>query len=182
MDYSPVAARYAQAAFEAAQEARQVDETLEQLEVIRQLLHGTPEARHLLFNPDVDPEDKVQVLDRIFHGQWSSLVRALMEVVIRFGRTEYLDEMVGAFAEAVDTAHGRLRGVVRTARPLTAASLARLRGILQQREGKEVLLSAELDPSLLGGVQVLLGHRLIDSSIRHQLVDLRERLGSVRVH
>ncbi|MBI2094097.1 MAG: F0F1 ATP synthase subunit delta, partial [Candidatus Omnitrophica bacterium] len=58
----------------------------------------------------------------------------------------------------------------------------RLRTILERREGKSVELTSEVDPALLGGLQVRLGNRVIDASIRRQLINLRERLEAVRVH
>ena len=182
MAQSPIAARYAQAAFESAVETKQVEETLEQLELIRWLLRKEHDARQLLFNPDVDPEEKLEVLDRIFQGQWSALVRGLVLVVARFGRTEYLDEIATAFGELVDAQQGRVRAVVRTAHPLSEPVLKRLQGILERREGKHVVLSAELDPALLGGLQVRLGHRLIDGSVQRQIADLREQLRSTKVN
>jgi len=65
---------------------------------------------------------------------------------------------------------------------LKPAGLKRLRAALERREHRQVELREELDPELLGGLQVRLDHRVIDGSVRRQLADLRERLGAVRVH
>ena len=73
------------------------------------------------------------------------------------------------------------RQVVRSARTLPEETLKRLRGSLERREGKTIHLETEVDPRLLGGLQVQLYHRLIDGSVRRALDELRERLMSVRV-
>ncbi len=176
-----VAARYAQALFELAREQDELERTLEQLDLIRRALTENRDARQLFLNPDVEPQDKVQVLDRALKGSWSKLARHFIHMVVSAGRGERLQEIVEAFAALVDDAAKRIRVTARTARPLSPALQSRLRKALEQREAKQVLLTAELDPQLLGGLQVVLGHRVIDGSVRRQLLELRAQLASARV-
>ncbi len=177
-----VATRYAQAAFEAAKTEGRIDETLTHLTLIAQLIQEHPQLSELMLNPDVDPEDKVGVFDRVLGRSWSDLTRALVHMVVAFGRSECLPGIAEAFQAMVDQDQGRMRVVVRSARPLSEETLGRLRTGLEHREGRKVELAAEIDTELLGGLQILLDHRIIDGSIRQQLADLRQRLKSVRVH
>ena len=182
MASDPVATRYAQAAFDAAKEEDRLEETLEQLLFVGQLMAQTPDLRQLMLNPDVDPDDKVAVLDRSLGGGWSRLVRAFVQMVVVAGRAEALPQIAQAIQDLADQAQGRIRATVRTARPLDAATLNRLQARLEAREGKQVVLRAEVAPELLGGLQVVLGHRVIDASVHRQLADLRQRLTSIKVH
>ena len=182
MAYDPIASRYAQALFESAAADRAVDDTLRDLRFIGTLFHDHPALRQLLLNPDVDPDDKVGVLERAFAGSWSHLLRAFFAMVVSMGRTEFLPQIVEAFQALVDAAQGRLRVMVRAAHPLSEAVLQRLRVRLEHREHKSVELETELAPELLGGVQIYLDHRVIDGSVRRQLTELRERLSAVKVH
>jgi F-type H+-transporting ATPase subunit delta len=181
MIQDPVASRYAQAAFEAAKAEGRLRDTLEQLVFIRQLVHDVPELRQFMLNPDVDPGDKVQVLDRALKGGWSDFVRAFTSMVVSLGRAEQLPAIAEAFQAMVDADEGRLRVVVRSAHPVPEASLGRLRRRLETREGKHITLDTEIAPRLIGGLQVQLGHRIIDASVQRQLAELRERLTSVKV-
>ncbi|MBI2105079.1 MAG: ATP synthase F1 subunit delta [Candidatus Omnitrophica bacterium] len=181
MAQDPIPARYAQALFETAKAERAVERTLEQLTLVGRLFHDHPALRQFLRNPDVEPADKVGVLDRALKGSWSPLVQAFLRMVLAMGRAEYLPQVVDAFQAAVDADQGRLRAVVRSARPLSAPQLARLRTALAHREHLEIELKTEVDPTLLGGVAIRLGHRVIDGTVRRQLADLRERLHAVRV-
>lgn len=182
MAFGSIATRYAQAAFESAKDSGEIDETLEQLALLRQLVRENPDVRQLLQNPVVPVEEKISLLDRALRGSWSSLVRSFLQVVMSFGRIELLDEIIEAFSSEVDTAQGRLRVVVRSARPVPEAVLARLQQSLERRERKEILLKTEVDPALLGGLQVVLDYRVIDGSVRRQLDDLRQQLTTTRVH
>ena len=182
MIHDPIATRYAQALFESAQAEGHSDPTQTELVLLGVLLRDHARLRELLWNPDVDPEDKVGVLDRVLQGTWSATVKAFVRMVVSMGRAEHLPHIIEAFQAAMDLAQGRLRVTVRSARPIAEAAWKRLKTKLEHRERKHVDMTPELDPSLLGGVQILLDHRVIDGSVRRQLSELRDRLVSVRVH
>ncbi|HLD78116.1 MAG TPA: ATP synthase F1 subunit delta [archaeon] len=181
MARDPVAARYTQALYAAA-EGQQVHEILACLELVARLMREQPALGQFLRHPDIEPEDKVAVLDRALDGQWPGLLRAFMQMVVSMGRAEDLEPMAEAFRSLVDDAEGQLRVRVRSVHPLSEASLTRLRTRLERLEGKHVVVTAEQAPELLGGVQVVLDHRVIDGSVRRQLVELRQRLKAIRVN
>jgi F-type H+-transporting ATPase subunit delta len=108
-------------------------------------------------------------------------VRAFIEMVVAMGRVESLPAIVEAFQGLVDEAQQRLRVVVRAAHPLPGALLQRLRATLESREAKTIELTTEVTPALLGGLQVQLGHRLIDGSVQRQVDELRQQLKSIRL-
>ena len=176
-----VAARYAQALFESAKAQHILEQTAEQLALIGETIRREAGLRQLLWNPDVDPEDKVGVLDRILQRSWSELVRAFVRMVVSMGRAERLPKIMDAFGELVDEDQGRLRVTVRSVRAVPEALLQRLRAAIERRERKHVEIAAEIVPELLGGMQVSLGHRVIDGSVQRQLGELRRRLLSVRL-
>ena len=208
MAIDPVAGRYAQALFETAQAEGALDGTLEQLESLGALIAAHPDLRQFFLNPDVDPDDKVGLLDRVTKasrshhlpesaesgpphrgapsanrqvGGWSALTRSFVTMVVSMGRAESLPGIAEALRAMADEAHKRMRVTVRSARPLPDAALARLRQALERREGQTITMDTELDPALLGGVQVRLDHRVIDGTVRRQLEELRERLTTVKV-
>jgi F-type H+-transporting ATPase subunit delta len=179
--------------FETAKAERTIEDTLAQLQHLGGLLRGHADLRAFLWNPDVEPDQKLGVLDKVAPGSaaadakggpraWSTLVRPFLLMVIGLGRAEALPEIVEAFAAAADRDAGRLRVVVRSARPIAEAQLARLKSALEHREGKRIELTTELQPALLGGMQIQLDHRMIDGSVSRALSELRERLRSVKVN
>lgn len=182
MAQDPVSSRYAHALFEAAKTSEQRHEAMEQLAMIGALLTQHPTLREFMWNPDVDPEDKVGLLDRSLTGAWPALVKSFIHMVVSMGRSESLPQIVEAFQALVDSAEKRLRILVRSARPVSEAAMTRLRTQLERREGKTIEVRTEIAPELLGGVEIHLDHRVIDGSVRRQINELRERLSSVRVH
>ena len=69
-----------------------------------------------------------------------------------------------------------MRAVVVSATPLGAGDLERVRRSLEQRTKKKVMLEAEVDPNLIGGVVARVGDLVLDGSVRTQLATLREKL------
>jgi len=182
MAVDPIASRYAQAAFDTAKAEGTVDAVLEELAFLGRLFGDEPEFRQFLWNPDVDPDQKLALLDRLYRGNWSSLVKGLVQMTISFGRVEYLPDIIQAFHAAVDRDRGQLRVTVRCVHPLSEDVLKRLRTGLERREHKTVALHAQIAPELIGGIQILLDNRVIDGSVKRQMVELRERLRSIRVN
>ena len=176
-----VASRYAQAIFEAAQAEQALPRVLEELTIIRQALSEVPQMSEFFLNPDVDPDQKIGVLEKGMRGSWLPLTKSFIQVVIDLGRAVDLPAIAERLQELVDQVERRLRVTVRSARPVSEALLTRLRTSLERREGGTIEMTTQLAPELLGGVQVFLGHRVIDGSIRRQLDELKQKLKTVQV-
>ncbi|MBI3321146.1 MAG: ATP synthase F1 subunit delta [Candidatus Omnitrophica bacterium] len=177
----PVASRYAQALFESAKAEGRIDDTLQVLTLIGQLLREHQALRQFMLNPDVEPDDKVELLDRLMKPSLPDLVKAFLKMTVVFGRADALPDIVEAFRASVDDDRGLLRAVVRSAYPIPEALHERLRLMVAALEHKQVELEPELDPALVGGVQICVNHRVIDGSIQRQLTELRQRLRTIRV-
>ena len=182
MSADPIAVRYADALLTTAKSDGEVDTVLEALVQLRKLLTEHEPLRVILLNPGIAVAEKLGVLNRLTQETWSKLVRAFVEMVITVGRTEFLPEIAEALQAAVDRDQGRMRVLVRVARPMPAAVLTRLRKTLERREAKQLTMDTEVDPGLLGGLKIQLGHLVIDGSIQRHLSELRRRLKSVKVH
>jgi F-type H+-transporting ATPase subunit delta len=179
---SPATRRYAAVFFEAAQAEGQADALLGAWQLIRAALESDPAVEDLLRDPGVSAADKERVLARLPRQPWPAAIASGVAMVLRSGRVEVLHEMDAAIQQLLDAAQGVLRVQVRSARPLRPQALQRLQRFLEQRERKRLQISTELDPQLIGGVQVVLDYRVIDGSLRRQLQDLHQFMRQVRVH
>ncbi len=181
MTSDPIADRYAEALFALAKEHRDLDATWRQLQQLGQVIHEHPPLRQLLLNPDVEAVDKLRVVDRVLPGEFSPSAQAFLRLVLDMGRAESLPAIVEAFRDLVDGEQHRVRVLVRTARPLPSSLRTRLKSRLEHLGRRQVELTEETDPALLGGVQILFDRRIIDGSIQTQLAELRQQLKRVRV-
>jgi F-type H+-transporting ATPase subunit delta len=84
-----------------------------------------------------------------------------------------LSDIIRAYDSLVAKQKGEMSAQVTSARPLSDAETAELKSILRSKLSKDVNLETRVDPSLLGGLIVKVGSRMIDSSLRTKLNGLR---------
>jgi F-type H+-transporting ATPase subunit delta len=167
-----VARRYAQALLGAVPPAER-GEADEQLARVAAALGEDPVAavwRH----PGVPMVQKRAALRRIFADEPWAL--KLAEVLMSHGREDVFGEVAGAFHRERLAAAGRVAVAVRTARPLSDAWRARIVEAMARRLHGPVDASFEVEPSLLGGVEVRFRDELMDATVRGRLNRLRRVL------
>ena len=105
-------------------------------------------------------------------------VRNLALLLLQRGRLESLPAVLAEFIRLDHARQGIFTATAISAAPLEPAEVRELTARLQALTGGSIELSQSVDPSLLGGIQVQLGDRLIDGSVRGRLERLRHRLAS----
>jgi len=103
-----------------------------------------------------------------------------LKVLARNRRLFALNEMIRTFLALAARQRGEVNAEVATAHPLTDEQLATLKETLRASAGKDVQLITKVDPTLLGGLIVKMGSRMIDSSIRTKLTSLKTAMKEVR--
>ncbi len=168
------ARRYARAVFELAQQDGDIDVWGRRLTEIRELF-SDPKVAAVLSNPTISTEQREQLITespRLFDDEATNLARLLVESS-RIKEVEGIEE---EYQGLVDEAAGRVRATATTAVELTAQDRDLITRELSQRLKKDVRLSAVVDPSILGGLKLRYGDRVIDASVATRLQQLRRRL------
>lgn len=181
MHGSVVAERYASALFEVAKRKGIEDEINEHLGLVKGLF-DEPAFRKLMASPRIRIEKKMESLGRGLEGVVDPLVLSLMGLLLDRKRVEHLPEISDVFTKMLEDARGIARAKVRTAVPLDEVIEKKLTEVLQQVTGKKIFMEKSVDKSLIGGVAVRVGDRLLDSTIRTRLGEMREELLAVKVH
>ena len=96
-------------------------------------------------------------------------------------RIGILPSIVSAYHGLADQKSDRVRAKIRVAQALSDADIERLRSVIQDGTGKQVVIEQKVDTEIVGGVIANVGGRVYDGSIRTQLETLRTRLKSSRV-
>ena len=170
------AKRYARAVFELAQEAGHVTQWGERLEKVRELL-SDPEVAAVLTNPTIAMEMRMALVSRAPHVLDPEATNLAM-LLIESDRVRDVAQIEEEFQRLADEAAGRVRATVTTAVELTPADRDRVAEGLSKRLGKDVHLDALVDPSILGGLKLQYGDRLVDASVATRLQQLRRRLAA----
>jgi F-type H+-transporting ATPase subunit delta len=173
---SPVARRYAEAAFQVAHQDGNTAEWLEQLRTATRVLSDAEVAR-LFKDPSVSRSVKLLSLERLFPGFRPRVLNLLRMLTVRT-RLYLLPAFLREF-EALDRQErGILEAEVTVARPLTDAERSDVEQRLRSSTGKAVEVETHVDPEILGGIIVRVGDRLFDASVAGRLERLRHQMAT----
>ncbi|MBF0485223.1 MAG: ATP synthase F1 subunit delta [Candidatus Omnitrophica bacterium] len=172
--------RYAQAYVTFALPKIGLPQIVEDMKSLRGVLREHPEFQHFLETPEVPQPDKARVIDHVMSEGFHLETREFLKYLIskkRINRivdiTDYI-RVVYSHGEVVDA-------VLRTTFPVELDIVEAIKNKLAARLGKKINLYLELKPELLGGIQIVIGNKIMDGSIRHKLEELRKQLLKVQV-
>jgi F-type H+-transporting ATPase subunit delta len=169
------ARRYAEAAFEIAERDDAVAAWIAALTEAEERL-SDPQAARLLASPAVPVAARIELLDRLLGDAASGGPRNLVALLIRRGRFDELSLVVRELRRLDARRRGLLEATVTSAAPLDEEERAALAARLRAMTGQDVETQERIDPTLLGGIQIRMGDRLMDGSVRGRLERLRASL------
>ncbi|HZV55466.1 MAG TPA: F0F1 ATP synthase subunit delta [Rhodocyclaceae bacterium] len=173
-EIATIARPYAEAAFRLARERQALPAWSDALGRLAQVAED-PHAGALIGNPNVAP---VQVED-LFRavGGADAEVGNFVHLLAENGRLACLPEVAVQFETLKQGEEGIKEGVVHSAFPLDDAQLRDLKTLLEGRFGR-LQLSVAVDPQLIGGVKVVVGDQVLDTSVSGKLQAMRAALNS----
>ena len=168
-----VAGRYAAALFELAQEQKAISEVENDLVKFQQLYDMSADLQRLVRSPVIAAEDQARALDSVLSKAGiGGLAKNFFSLVARNRRLFSAPQMVRAFQALAAKARGEVTAEVASAHPLSDAQAQALKDQVKATVGKDVTLATKVDPSLIGGLIVKLGSRMVDSSLKTKLANL----------
>ncbi len=174
---SRVAKRYANALFLMCESQKEKDDLYAELEVFRNWFFGSTELRNLIQNPlipnDVSKDVITALLDKANASK--QLVNTLKYIIDR-GRLSHLDEIMSSFRELYQDSNNIKEAKVTTAMPLDDEDKSYFQSYLEERFKYKLQMTYVVDPDLIGGFKVIVGSKLIDSSLKSKLFNLRRTL------
>jgi F-type H+-transporting ATPase subunit delta len=172
-----VARRYARALFQIGVDTGTFEALGQELGDLAQLFQDSTELRQTLVNPVFKPAEKRAILEKILPRVTPNpIMQRFALLLLDRGRIVLLAWLARAYRELADAHAGRVRAVVTSATPLSPADLERVRKSLERRTKKTVMLEAQVDPNLIGGLVAQVGDLVLDGSVRTQLSTLRDKL------
>lgn len=176
MKDTAVAGRYAHALFLVTERRQETDRALVDLRALGELAKPDTRTGRALASHQVPLTDKRTVLRRVLEGKSLTSVAMFADLLLRKHRFVDLPAIAEYFEALVERKHGVQRATVASAVPLTDAERTRLHRELERKTGTTVTLTLVIDPTLLGGVQVRLGDRLVDRSVKSMLESIEHQL------
>ena len=179
---SGVAERYAGALFEVAQEQGAVDAVAWDLGRFQGLLDESPDLTRLVKSPVFSSEEQSRAVKAVLERSGiGGLTANLLQVLAANRRLFAFSDILRGFRVLHAAYRGEVTADVVSAAPLSDEEAGALKAALSGvAAGKNVTLAATVDPSLIGGLVVKIGSRMIDTSIKAKLSSLKVALKEVR--
>lgn len=171
---SGLAGRYAQALFDLADDGKQLDAVADELKQLGALIDESADLRHLITSPVIARDEQAKAMAAILdQASAGDLTRRFVLVVANNRRLFALPQIIKAYLAELSRRRGEVVAEVTSATALTPSQEASLNETLRKAVGAKVQVDLKVDPSLLGGLMVKVGSRMIDSSLRTKLQKLQ---------
>ena len=171
---SGVPGRYATALFELAQETKAVDAVGADLAQFQRLLDESKDLTRLVRSPVFSAEDQIAALDAVASkADITSLALNFIKLVAKNRRLFAISDMIKAYHGLVAQARGEITAEVTSAEQLSDKQVAELKAAIKASAGRDVQLATRIDPTILGGLIVKVGSRMVDNSLKTKLQNLK---------
>jgi F-type H+-transporting ATPase subunit delta len=167
-----IAKRYARALLGVAKEQNRLEETSHELDSVVAWLTDA-ELAAALASPTLGTNARRALLGQLTEAlHLSELTKNFLELLATRHRLDQVAAISQAYQSLADREMGRMRGTLRVARAIPDAALQEITTALEAVQHKQVLLSVEVDPSLLAGATLEIEGRVYDGSARTQLISV----------
>jgi F-type H+-transporting ATPase subunit delta len=168
-----LAGRYASALFDLARDERQIESVSASLNMVKAALAESADFRALTTSPLINRVEAAKAIGPTAKALGvDPLTRRFLGVLATNGRLAQLDAVIRTFDRLAAEHRGESTAEVTSAFPLNDDQITALKANLKARGGNDVAIDAKVDPSILGGIVVRLGSRMIDASIKTKLNNL----------
>ena len=173
---------YGEALFELAVEEEKTDAMLEEIEGIKQVLLENQDYLKFLNHPRISVEEKVAATENIFVGKIDKQLIGFLGIIITKGRCDNLMEILQYFLDRVKEFKGIGVAYVTTPYELKEDKKEAIcKKLLATTSYKEMEMHYDVKEELLGGMQIRIGDRVVDSSIQTKLNQLQKDLLKIQI-
>jgi F-type H+-transporting ATPase subunit delta len=175
-----VAGRYASALFDLAQESGAIDNVAADLELFEALVQENTDLARLVKSPVFSADQQVNAVSAVLtSAKIGGIASNFIRLVARNRRLFLILPMIDAFRSLAAAARGEVVAEVQVAEPLSDKHLGVLKQALDDVTGKKVRVDVKVDPSLIGGLVVRLGSKMIDASVKSKLSSIKHAMKEV---
>lgn len=177
-----VSATYGDALFDVAMEKNTVDTFYEEAKAVYDAIGDNQELIGFLNHPKINKEEKVKTLEDIFSRFVSREMTGFLVTVVNKDRSNELLDILEYFLDKVREYKKIGRAYVTTPMELSDSSKAKVKSKLLATTGyREFDMIYSVDESLIGGMVIRIGDRVVDSSIKTKLSELSRNLNKIDV-
>ncbi len=174
---------YADALFLLAEEENRIDELYSEVKELVEILDSNPDLAKVMSHPSVDKNEKIEAIRNIFTGRVSPEVCGLLNQIVVNNRYGEIDGILARFIDMVKEYKKTGVAYVTTPAPLSDAQKERVtKKLLETTDYVNMEMNYDVDASLIGGMKIRIGDRVVDSSISTKLNELAKDLRRIQLN
>lgn len=167
-----ITSRYAEALFSLKRESNSLEESQKEIKELKGILIDNPDFIVILSSSYKTLEEKIDIIDKTLIGV-DEEIKSLIKIVTQNHRSQYLIEIFDDFNSLVNDYRGVKEGLVYSAEKLSKSQLDKLNSAISKVENRPTELKNIVDPSLIGGVKIVINDHIYDGSVKHRIEDMR---------
>ena len=163
-----IAQNYASALLSIAIEDNKVIEYQKEVKELTKIINDNPDFLLLLDSRFLTVNERMEKVSEILVG-FSNDVVNFIKIIVSHNRVNYLEDILQAFNTLCNENRDIVEGLIYSAFPLDEKTLLKIKKKISQVEHRDVDLMTRIDPSLIGGVKVVINSHVYDGSIKNKL-------------
>ena len=172
-ELATIARPYAEALFKAS--SSDVTGAAVWVEELKEIAKN-PQLQQFSDNPNVTSEQVFDVISGVAKAALPEAAKNFLRIVIENGRLNALPEIASQFRVLKNAQSGSSDAIVHSAFPIDSAALVGLVATLEKRFDRKLNVTVELQPELIGGIRVVVGDEVLDSSVKARLEQMKMAL------
>lgn len=173
---------YGDALFELALEENKLDAIADDVEAVAAAFLENPELSKLMNHPKIEKTEKCQVMENILKGKVSDELTGFIDVIIKKDRYKDIQDILNYFLVKVKEYKNIGTAYVTTAFGLSDEQKSRVEArLLETTKYEKIEINYAEDASLVGGMVIRIGDRVVDSSIKTKLYELTKDLSKIQL-
>ena len=167
-----LAQNYASALLSLAIDDNKVIDYQKEVKELRKIIKDNPDLILLLDSRFLGVEERMGNVETLLKGFSPDIIN-FIKIIIKHNRVSYLDDILEAFNSLCNENQDIVEGLIYSAFPLGEETLLKIKNKISQIENHEVDLIPKIDPSLIGGVKVVINSHVYDGSVKNQLEQMQ---------
>ena len=167
IDLHGLHARYANATYVAASKGNMLEAVENELAGIKLTATNSAAFKNFLENPLISRDEKEKTVSDMFSGKVSNVTMNLMMTLAGNAKLAEAPKIADTYSQLMKAKRGEVEATIISADPLTKAQVTAVEAAMKNQVGsdKSVILTTQVDPSILGGLQVQIGDQFLDLSV-----------------
>lgn len=170
-----IASKYATALYELALENNQLDLYQEQIRFVLNSFEENEEFFDVLNSKFLSIKEIHEIIEKTYVGVEQDII-SLLKIIVENHRVSLLKDILVSFNFLCNSYKGITEGMLFSAFPLDKKTISDIELAIGKKEGRKIYLIFKIDPSLIGGVKVVINNHIYDGSVKNKLAEMKQSL------